>query len=98
PPAGDDVMHSPYTPLGTPLPSPWDPPPMPADDEASAVEAIAPLEKVLELAPERIDTRTSLVDAYRKVGMEDMAKLQEEKLAALKKEQAEKAAAPKKDD
>ena len=62
------------------------------------LEAIAPLEKVLELAPERIDTRTSLVDAYRKVGMEDMAKLQEEKLAALKKEQAEKAAAPKKDD
>jgi tetratricopeptide (TPR) repeat protein len=61
------------------------------------VEAIAMLESVIEMAPERIDTRTSLVDAYRKAGMEDMAKLQEEKLAAVKKEQAEKEAA-KKDD
>jgi tetratricopeptide (TPR) repeat protein len=61
------------------------------------LEAIAPLEKVIELAPERNDTRTSLVEAYRKVGMEDMAKLQEEKLAALRKAVAEKNAA-KKDD
>jgi tetratricopeptide (TPR) repeat protein len=59
------------------------------------MEAIAPLERAIEMAPDRIDTRTSLVDAYRKLGMEDMAKLQEEKLAALKKEQAEKEAAKK---
>ncbi len=60
-----------------------------------AMEAIAPLERVIEMAPERIDTRASLVDAYRQAGMEDMAKLQEEKLAEVRKKLAETEAAGK---
>lgn len=59
------------------------------------LEAIAPLERVIELAPDRLDTRTSLVDAYRRAGLEDMAKLQEEKLVEVRKKLAEAEAAGK---
>ena len=58
-------------------------------------EAIAMLERALAIAPNRLDTRTSLVDAYRKLGLDEMAQLQEKKLEEIRKSIAEEKASQK---
>lgn len=53
------------------------------------LQAIAMLEQAIELAPERLDTRTNLIEAYRQAGLDELAALQAEKREALRRSQAE---------